>query len=68
MVLLDASPMKRIAQDAPVAEFEIVKLLPPVFKPSMVTLSAPFRSIKRPTIEPETVIAEPASGLIDKDE
>ena len=61
--------MNRIVLVLAVAEavvFEIVSELPPVFSPSMVTLSAPFRSIKGlpATIAPETVRAHrPKDGL-----
>ena len=48
IVLLVAPPMKRIVDVPEVAEtvvLAIVSELPPVFKPSIVTLSAPLRSI-----------------------
>ncbi|MBK7709041.1 MAG: hypothetical protein IPJ30_25645 [Acidobacteria bacterium] len=45
-----------------------VSELPPVFRPSMVTLSAPLRSTSAPTNEPETVRAPPPDRLIATDE
>ena len=53
-----------MALDTPVAVLAMVRLLPPVFKPSIVTLSAPFRSIRIPVIAPVTVLAAPPLGLI----
>src|SRR6476646_4191121 len=62
MVLFCAPLMRRIVLVPAVAEavvFEIVSELPPEFKPSMVTLSAPLRSINGlpATIAPQTVLA-----------
>ena len=67
MVLLVASVVKRIVPVFDVAEtvvFEIVKLLPPVFKPLIVTLSAPTKSIKgNPAVAaPVIVRAAPPAG------
>jgi hypothetical protein len=64
--------MKRIVLVLAVAEavvFEIVNELPPVLSPLMVTLSAPFKSIKGlpATIAPETVRAAPPDGWIKTD-
>src|SRR5689334_13614769 len=62
-----APPMKRIVLVPEVADavvFEIVSELPPVFRPSIVTLSAPLKSIKGlpAAIAPETVRAAPPDG------
>lgn len=56
MVLLVAPPMNRIVLVLDVPEtvvLEIVRELPPVFNPSIVTLSAPFKlSRGLPQIQP----------------
>ena len=70
MVLFCAPLMRRIVLVPAVAEavvFEIVSELPPEFKPSMVTLSAPLRSINGlpATIAPETVLS---SGWRDQNQ
>ena len=62
MVLFCAPLMSRIVLVLAVAEavvFEIVSELPPELKPSMVTLSAPLRSINGlpATIAPEIILA-----------
>ena len=67
MVLVCAPLMSRIVLVLAVAEavvFAIVSELPPELRPSMVTLSAPFRSINGlpATIAPETVRAAPPEG------
>src|SRR5262245_38415158 len=67
-MLLDASAMNRRALEVPVAAFEIVSALPPVLRPSIVTLSAPFRSTRWPVTVPEIVRAAPPTGLIAMDE
>ena len=69
IVLLVASLMYRIVLVLAVAlvcEFEIVKPLPPVFKPLRVTLSAPLKSIngEPATIAPEIVRTAPPVGEI----
>ena len=66
-VLLVAPPMKRIVEVPEVAEtvvLAIVSELPPVFKPSIVTLSAPLRSISGlpAAIAPLIVRAAPPEG------
>src|ERR1044071_2286743 len=69
IVLLVASVWKRIVLVPEVAEtvvFEIVSELPPVFKPLIVTLSAPFRSINGlpAVVAPVMVRAAPPLGEI----
>src|SRR6476661_4038968 len=64
-----APPMKRIVDVPAVAEtvvLAIVNELPPVFRPSIVTLSAPLRSISGDpaAIAPEMVRAAPPEGLM----
>ena len=51
----------------PAVVLEIVNELPPVFKPFIVTLSDPFKSIKgNPAVAaPEIVRATPPEGIID---
>jgi len=71
-VLFWAPLMKRIVLVLAVAEavvFEIVSEFPPVLSPLMVTLSAPFKSIKGlpATIAPETVRAIPPEGWTKTD-
>jgi hypothetical protein len=68
-VLLDAPLVKRMVQvpDAPeTLVLEIVRELPPLLSPSIVTLSAPFRSINGlpAAIAPDTVRAAPPEGSI----
>jgi hypothetical protein len=68
-VLFEASAMKRIVPDpvvVPIVVLESVSELPPVFKPLIVTLSAPFRSINGlpAAIAPEMVRAAPPAGEI----
>ena len=70
IVLLVASPIKRtvlVVVVVPVLVFEIVREFPPVFNPSIVTLSAPLRSIRGEAKLPEMIRAAPAAGdiLID---
>src|SRR5688572_16180539 len=69
ITLFVAPPIKRIVHVPDVADtvvFDIVSELPPVFKPSMVTLSAPLRSIRGlpATIAPVIVLPAPPEGLI----
>ena len=47
-----------------VLKLEIVNALPAVFKPSIVTLSAPLKFKRAPTTLPETVLAAPPLGWI----
>ncbi len=62
-VLFLASSINLIAfVVAPVDVLEIVNEFPPVFKPSMVTLSAPLRLIKLPDIAPVIVLDAPPEG------
>ena len=68
-VLLVAPLIKRIVEVPIVADavvLEIVRLLPPAFKPSMVTLSAPLRSISGlpAVVAPVIVRAAPPAGDI----
>ncbi|MBK7804509.1 MAG: hypothetical protein IPJ55_18020 [Chloracidobacterium sp.] len=64
-VLPVASLLKRMVLAVVCCEtFEIVRLFPPVFKPSIVTLSAPLRSTRCPAISPEIVRAAPPVGLM----
>ena len=61
--------MKRIVEVPAVADavvLEIVSALPSAFTPSIVTLSAPFRSINGlpAVVAPEIVLATPPTGLI----
>ena len=57
--------MNRIVLDVvPVLALESVREFPLAFKPSMVTLSAPLRSIKGPAMEPEIVRPAPPAGEI----
>ncbi len=67
MVLLVAPPMKRMVLVPDVGDtvvLAIVSALPPVFRPLMVTLSAPFRSMSGlpATIAPLMVRAAPPEG------
>src|SRR6185295_5347406 len=67
ITLLVAPPMNRIVAVPEVAEtvvLAIVRELPPVLSPSMVTLSAPLKSIRGlpATIAPDTVRAAPPVG------
>src|SRR5690349_5849377 len=67
MVLLVAPLIKRMVLVPVVGDavvFEIVNELPPVFKPSTVTLSAPLKSINGlpAAIAPEMVRAAPPDG------
>ena len=65
-VLNDASLMNRIVEAFAVAlVLSIVSELPPLFKPSMVTLVAPLRSIKGLSSAPETVRGAPPEGWIE---
>src|SRR6185295_19261922 len=69
IVLLVAPPMKRIVDVPEVADavvLAIVSELPPVLRPSMVTLSAPLKSMsgEPAAIAPEIVRAAPPVGLI----
>jgi len=65
IVLFVASAMKRIAVGVAADRvFSIVSELLPVFKPLIVTLSAPFKSIRCPAIAPLTVLAAPPEGDI----
>jgi len=67
IVLFDASLKKTMVEAVFVAlRFEIVSVLPPVFRPSMVTLSAPLRPIIEPATVPEMILATPPLGLIVK--
>ena len=71
-VLLVAPLMNRIVDVFEVDEavvFEIVSELPPVLRPSIVTLSAPFKSIKGlpAVMAPEIVRAAPPVGEIPID-
>src|SRR5436190_9357646 len=53
IVLLVASLTRRMVPAVDCCDvFEMVRLLPAVFSPSIVTLSAPFRSIKAPAMLP----------------
>ena len=46
--------------------FEIVNALPPEFKPLMVTLSAPFKSIiGNPAVVAAEIVQDPPEGVID---
>jgi len=70
--LLVAPLIRRIVLVLAVADavvFEIVSELPPEFRPSIVTLSAPFKSINGlpAAIAPETVRAAPPEGWIKTD-
>jgi len=56
-LLLEASLNNLIELLAVASELKIVKEAPPTFKPSMVTLSAPFKVIKDPATAPEIVTA-----------
>ena len=61
----EASAMKRmVAAVAPVLVLSIVSAFPPLFRPSMTTLPAPFRSIRTPAMPPEIVRAAPPAGAI----
>ena len=62
-VFEDASAMKRIVDAAAVLEFSIVSAFPPLFRPSMTTASAPFRSISAPATLPEIVRAAPEASF-----
>ena len=69
IVLFVAPPIKRMVAVPEVAEtvvLAIVKEFPPVFKPSMVTLSAPLKSIigLPAVVAPEMVRATPPEGLM----
>ena len=69
MVLLVAPPIKRIVEVPDVEEavvFAIVREFPPAFKPSIVTLSAPFKSIigDPAVVAPVIVRAAPPTGLM----
>src|SRR6185295_390608 len=69
IVLLVAPPMNRIVAVPEVADAVVLAMvseLPPVLRPSMVTLSAPLRSISGDpaAIAPEIVRAAPPVGLI----
>ena len=69
IVLLVAPPMKRIVDVPVVADTVVLAMvseLPPVLRPSMVTLSAPLRSIsgEPAAIAPEIVRAAPPVGLM----
>lgn len=73
IVLLVAPPIKRIVLVPEVpgdVVFEIVRLFPPVFKPLIVTLSAPLRSIigLPAVVAPEIVRAAPPAGDIEIEE
>src|SRR6266480_3926633 len=59
----DALAIQMTADDVPVLVFVIVRLLPPVFIPSMVTKSAPL-SLKIADELPEIEAATPVVGLI----
>ena len=63
-VLFFASLINLIVLDIPKAVFEIVKELPPVFNPSIVTLSAQLILIRLPTNAPVIVREAPPDGLI----
>jgi hypothetical protein len=60
-LLLEASALNRMVLVPEVDEelvLEMMSELPPVFKPSMVTWSAPFRKIRPPPLmEPEMTLA-----------
>src|SRR5438046_351038 len=67
MVLFVASAIKRIVLDAvfEVFVFAIVKELPPELRPSMVTLSAPFKSINGTPLASALIVrAAPPAGWI----
>ena len=48
--------------EVPVFGLLIIKLFPPVFSPSKVALSAPFKEISAPLTVPEIVLAAPPEG------
>ena len=65
ILLLEASLINLIVLPLAVtSELKIVKEAPPTFKPSMVTLSAPFNTTNEPATAPEIVTAVAACGLI----
>ena len=67
MVLLVAPSINLIVEVVAEVKVEvllIVSELPPVFKPSMVTLSAPFKFIKGPAMFPLIVLVAPPLWLI----
>jgi len=69
IVLLVAPPMNNTVEVPEVADavvFESVRESPPLFKPSMVTLSAPLKVISGlpAAIAPEIVLAAPPLGAI----
>ena len=66
MVLLLASAINCMALDAPVAVLLMVRALPPVLRPSKVTLSAPLKKINGPFIFP-SIVCGPPLGLMDRD-
>ena len=70
IVLPVAPPIKRIVDVPVVADavvFSTISELPPVFKPSTVTLSAPLKSINgKPAVAaPEIVLPTPPEGCIE---
>lgn len=68
MVLFVASPWKRIVEVPDVAEtvvLEIVRALPPLFKPLIVILSAPLKSINgSPAVAAPAIVQLPPDGCI----
>ena len=60
----DALPIQTTADVAPVLVFSIVRLLsdPPLFDPSIVTKSAPFKRIIAEAEEPAIVVVCPLAG------
>ena len=66
MVLFVASPWKRIVDVPDVLDtvvFEMVSELPPEFRPSIVILSAPLKSIKgRPALTAPSILNAPPDG------
>src|SRR4051812_49071505 len=64
-VLFEASAMNLIVLGVTArVVLTIERAFPPVFNPSIVTLSAPFRSISGPAIEPEIDRLAPPVGEI----
>jgi hypothetical protein len=61
--------MVAVPEVAETVVLSIVNELPPLFKPSTVTLSAPLKSIKgKPAVAaPEIVLAAPPAGWMLKD-
>ena len=67
-IVLPVAPLiKRMVEVPAVADvlkLEMVRVFPPVFNPSRVTLSAPFNEISGRAAVPETILAAPPAGEI----